>query len=216
MVQSDRIKDQVNKLKQDLILGKAIDLFYERGYRGASMGMIASELGVTKPFLYYRYKSKADILAELFSRAESLALAQLLEEITSSAPPDVKLHNIIRHLVGIALDNQKLLAVFYTEERNLPPRKITKARKIRLEWQSSLSKLLEEGRRQKIFQYGDAEITVHAMLGTVIWSYHWYPEYGKKQRDHIVQELTRAALALVNCQPPKLAMITPKLAIGGG
>ncbi|MFA5938935.1 MAG: TetR/AcrR family transcriptional regulator [Sinimarinibacterium sp.] len=203
MAQSEHIKEQVNKLKQELILGKAIDLFYERGYRGASMGTIASELGVTKPFLYYRYKSKADVLAEVFARAESLALAELLEQLASDSPPDVKLRNIVRQLVEIALDNQKLLAVFYTEERNLPPRKIAKSRKIRVEWQENLGKLLEEGKRKKIFHYGDVEITVHAILGSVLWSYHWYPEYGSKRRDHIVRELTNTALALVGFEAPK-------------
>lgn len=201
MAQSEHIREQVNKLKQELILGKAIDLFYERGYRGASMGTIASELGVTKPFLYYRYKSKADVLAEVFARAESLALAEMVAQLSSNDPPDVKLRNIVRQLVEIALDNQKLLAVFYTEERNLPSRKITKARKIRIEWQENLAKLLEDGKRKKLFHYGDVEITVHALLGCVLWSYHWYPEYGKKQRDHVVAELTSAALAMVGCAP---------------
>lgn len=197
MAQSDHVREQINKLKQELILSKAVDLFYERGYRGASMGMIASELGVTKPFLYYRYKSKADILSELFARAESLALAQAQEQVASLDPPDVKLRKIIGHVTTAALDNQKLLAVFYTEERNLPARKLTKSRKIRIEWQENLAKLLEEGKRKQIFSYGDVTITVHALLGSIIWSYHWYPEIGKKQREHIIEELTNLGLALV-------------------
>lgn len=197
MAQSEHVREQINKLKQELILSKAIDLFYERGYRGASMGMIASELGVTKPFLYYRYKSKADILAELFARAESLALAQAQEQLATTESPELKLRKIVSHVATAALDNQKLLAVFYTEERNLPARKLTKSRKIRIEWQENLAKLLEEGKRKKVFDYGNVTITVHALLGSIIWSYHWYPELGKKHRDHIIDELTNLALALV-------------------
>ncbi|MEV4439176.1 TetR/AcrR family transcriptional regulator [Streptomyces sp. NPDC049577] len=43
----------------------ALQLFLSRGYANTSLREIAEELGVTKAALYYHFKTKEDILAEL-------------------------------------------------------------------------------------------------------------------------------------------------------
>lgn len=191
------MRQQINKFKQELILSKAVDLFYEHGYTGTTMAQIASELGVTKPFLYQRYPSKEDILEDVFTRTEALSLATAQATIASTEPPEAKLRAIVQNVVELGIDNYRLVSVFYSEERNLQPRKVTRSKKLREQWQATMEKLLEEGRRKKVFRFGDAKLTVHAMLGAILWSYHWFPEYGAKSRDMVVKELTSAVLAIV-------------------
>jgi len=43
----------------------ALEVFAEHGYERASMQQIAGRLGVTRPALYYHYRSKEDILASI-------------------------------------------------------------------------------------------------------------------------------------------------------
>jgi AcrR family transcriptional regulator len=43
----------------------ALDVFSERGYDKATLREIAERLGITRPALYYHYKSKDDILAAI-------------------------------------------------------------------------------------------------------------------------------------------------------
>jgi AcrR family transcriptional regulator len=43
----------------------ALEVFAEHGYERASMQQIAERLGVTRPALYYHYRSKEDILASI-------------------------------------------------------------------------------------------------------------------------------------------------------
>ena len=43
----------------------ALDVFSERGYEGATLREIAERLGVTRPALYYHFKTKDDILASI-------------------------------------------------------------------------------------------------------------------------------------------------------
>lgn len=201
MPKTAAMRDQVNKFKQELILSKAIDLFYEQGYTGTTMAQIASELGVTKPFLYQRYQSKEDLLEEMFTRTEALSLASAQATIASSDTPERKLHKIVSQVVELGIDNHRLVSVFYSEERNLPPRKVARSKKLREQWQASLEKLLEEGRRKKVFSFGDVKLTIHVMLGGILWSYHWFPEYGVKSRDLVIREVTNAVLAIVGCPP---------------
>ena len=43
----------------------ALEVFIERGWEGATLREIADRLGITRPALYYHFKSKEDILASV-------------------------------------------------------------------------------------------------------------------------------------------------------
>jgi AcrR family transcriptional regulator len=58
------------------IIQTALDIFSKNGYRGTTMDDIAKELGVSKGALYSYFKSKDDILKEIFQSNH-----QILREI---------------------------------------------------------------------------------------------------------------------------------------
>jgi AcrR family transcriptional regulator len=47
------------------VLGLAAELFASRGFRATSLELVADRLGVTRPALYYHFKTKSQILAAL-------------------------------------------------------------------------------------------------------------------------------------------------------
>ncbi len=58
-----------NKTK---ILKVAADLFSRKGYNGVSINDICQESGITKPTLYYYFKSKRDLYEKLLKEAKKL------------------------------------------------------------------------------------------------------------------------------------------------
>lgn len=52
----------------DEILEKALKVFWERGYEGASMAELTSELGVNKPSLYAAFGNKEDLFRQALSK----------------------------------------------------------------------------------------------------------------------------------------------------
>ena len=54
--------------RREVIAGAAVELFAERGYRGASIGEIASRSGVTPPVVYEHFESKRELYRELLER----------------------------------------------------------------------------------------------------------------------------------------------------
>lgn len=54
---------------RDRLLHVAAELFAERGYNGASLGEIASRLGIRKPSLYNHIASKDELFMELLERS---------------------------------------------------------------------------------------------------------------------------------------------------
>lgn len=61
-----------NKAMDEAILATAVDHLGRYGYRGLSMTKIASEAGVTKPALYRRFKSKADLAKTALGQLHSV------------------------------------------------------------------------------------------------------------------------------------------------
>ena len=66
------------------ILQTALDIFSKNGYRGTTMDDISKELGISKGALYSYFKSKDDILKEIFQSN----------------------HNILREILCKSLDEQ--------------------------------------------------------------------------------------------------------------
>jgi TetR/AcrR family transcriptional regulator len=112
MKRSADVNDQTTK---QMILAAGIDLFAEKGYAGTSVREIVERAGVTKPVLYYYFKSKAglfrtildwtaefqgSVLARVFERPGSLLdrLIDLYREIYTRIMEHQKLFMMIHNL----------------------------------------------------------------------------------------------------------------------
>lgn len=65
---------------RERLLETAIGLFAEKGYAGTSVREIVNHAGVSKPVLYYYFKSKEGLFLDILDMAENLQ-KQLLSEV---------------------------------------------------------------------------------------------------------------------------------------
>jgi AcrR family transcriptional regulator len=68
---------------RDRLLETAIGMFAQKGYAGTSVREIAEQAGVSKPVLYYYFKSKEGLFLAILEMAENLQ-RQLLDEVLES------------------------------------------------------------------------------------------------------------------------------------
>jgi len=61
-----RTKEEAEQTKE-AVLQSALDLFYEKGYSRTTFDEIAKRIGLTKGAVYWHFRSKADLLAELIN-----------------------------------------------------------------------------------------------------------------------------------------------------
>ncbi|MEQ9449512.1 MAG: helix-turn-helix domain-containing protein, partial [Rhodospirillaceae bacterium] len=87
--------DEVAALKRERILGEAAKLIAERGYHGTTIDSIAERFGATKPFVYYHFKSKADLLAEICQRGTEKALEAADKAISTEGTPTERLDQFV-------------------------------------------------------------------------------------------------------------------------
>jgi TetR/AcrR family transcriptional regulator len=68
---------------RERLLETAIGMFAEKGYAGTSVREIVEQAGVSKPVLYYYFKSKEGLFLAILDQAENLQKQLLLEVLKS-------------------------------------------------------------------------------------------------------------------------------------
>jgi AcrR family transcriptional regulator len=93
----------VAALKRERILAEAAKLIAERGYHGTTIDAIAEKFGATKPFVYYHFESKADLLGEICQRGTVRALEEAGRGISAKGSPRERLDQFVTDFTSIAL-----------------------------------------------------------------------------------------------------------------
>ena len=191
------IRDEVAALKRERTITVAVDLFYDRGYENTSLDAIAERMSVTKPFIYAHFTSKAELLAEICSRGIGSALDALDSVLRLSGSPSERLLEVGRRFVTAVLNNQRHIAIFAREEKNLTPDDFLRISGMRREFDFKLVKLLDEGVAAGEFRVTDTRMAALAIGGLVSWAYVWYRPDGRLTLEQTSHELTNRILGLV-------------------
>jgi TetR/AcrR family transcriptional regulator, fatty acid metabolism regulator protein len=98
--------------KREKILRAAVTVFAERGYFHARVADVAKEAGVADGTIYLYFKSKEDLLVQVFGEGMERFLAELHREISGIADAREKLRRIIEfHLATIGRDRDLAVVV---------------------------------------------------------------------------------------------------------
>ncbi len=191
------MREQVLAFKREQILTEAGELFYEHGYQRTTLDMVAQRLGVTKPFIYYHFKDKAAILAEISKRGISRGNEVLRESLEGRGATADRLYEAIRAIVRTILSSQRYTAIFFREQKNFDPELLAPLEKMHREFDALLSRLLEEGVAKGEFKIADIRLCALAIGGMVNWAYTWYRESGRLSADELCEGLAKLAMQMV-------------------
>jgi AcrR family transcriptional regulator len=150
--------------RKDRILAAAAELVARHGYHAVGMADIGAAAGIVGSGIYRHFDSKAALLSAL--------LEQLMDEMERSAAAVVAqahddrdaLERLVRTHVRFAIEDRRLLQVYYREAHHLPEEALRGLRRAQRhyieEWVIALAPLRRE--------LSDAElrVVVHAALGT--------------------------------------------------
>jgi TetR/AcrR family transcriptional regulator, cholesterol catabolism regulator len=207
-----KIRDEVAALKRERTLGAAVTLFYEKGYENTTLDEVAESLGVTKPFVYTNFGSKAELLAEICSRGVRAAADALDAVLAKRLGPRETLELFAVDYVSAVLKAQKHIAVFVREEKNLEPADAGRLAEMRREFFGKITKLLEKGSAAGEFDIDDAQLAALGIGGAVTWTAFWYRPGGRLPPSIIAESMMKSILGLVGASP---ADDSPKRVLSG-
>jgi AcrR family transcriptional regulator len=191
------LRREVIALKRERVLEAAVDLFYERGYENTTLEAVGDRIEVTKPFIYSYHKSKSDLLTEICERGIRASLDALNEVISLPVSATERLRLLGERFVLAVLRNQKYIAIFSREEKNLAAQDFERISGMRREFDQKLNGLLEEGRESGEFTFEDTRLACLAIGGMVSWVYVWYRPGGRLEAPDVAAGMTDLILRMV-------------------
>lgn len=163
------VRADVEKLKRERILAAAVDLFNRYGFSQTSLEAVASQMGVTKPFIYARFGSKTELLGEICSRAMQMSLEAIDDAIESGSSPKEQLEFFARGLMQAVLNSGRHLAIYMREEKNLSDEDYELIRSLRYEVDEKLIGILNRGIGAGDFEVPDPKMAALAIGGIATW-----------------------------------------------
>ncbi|MBI3095005.1 MAG: TetR/AcrR family transcriptional regulator [Rhodocyclales bacterium] len=196
--------------KRERILAVAEDLFYRNGFAGTTMDMICAELGVTKPFVYYYFHDKHEIVETLAWRASVACLSTMKFPADDARPAHLKLAEGLQRWVAACVTHFRSSALAFRVTAALRPEFRDELRRLANDFYADLGALMEEGRRQGKLSFEDTTVTAMAMGGAVGFMYTWYRPEGRLAPEALVARLTATLCKMIGLRPPPVRATTTR------
>lgn len=181
------IASRKQEFVREEILASAAKLFAERGYRAVTIDDIAANLGYTKSVVYYYFKSKNEILWQIFSRIYESYFRAIETTRSQNLPPDLALAKMVRQHALSVMENRDWTAIYFREESELDAQQRRQIGRMKREYDAIFEAVFEAGVSQGIFRKMPPHIAVSGVLGMCNWLYVWYNEKGALSAEEIAE-----------------------------
>lgn len=162
------------KLSKASIVEEAKQLFSTKGYRATTLADLTASFGVSRPSLYYYFKSKVDLLSEIHAQGYNKGYERLKEIFTSDLPTKDKFRKILEvHARNLANDTE-VNKILYLEAHEMPEKLVKEIRRRRKEYSDHVVELFKTGVEEGIFKDMDPKLAVYLLLGACNWITMWY------------------------------------------
>ncbi|MCK6615772.1 MAG: TetR/AcrR family transcriptional regulator [Ignavibacteriaceae bacterium] len=138
------------------ILQAAVDLISEKGYHDVSVREICARAGVTKPVLYYYFKDKEDVLAELIQEGNRRFHHLIDKHILPDSPFIKQLEGLFEVYIRYTEENFSHIAIAINVELSpLPERIKTLSREKTIEVTERILPVFQQGVKEGVFSPSD-------------------------------------------------------------
>lgn len=191
------MREELREFKRARIIDQASKSFYENGYEATSIDFLASELNVTKPFIYSYFQNKLSILEAVYERSSQRLVETLQSELAGTGSPAERLQKFIVAFVLENITHQASSGVFLQEEKKLSDEQLTRIRKIEKSFNDSLTALIQAGVDDGSFLVHDASIASLSISGMVRWVHRWYRAGKRLSPEDVAREIADLGLNMV-------------------
>lgn len=195
--------------KRARILAAAEDLFYRNGFAGTTMDMICAELGVTKPFVYYYFRDKHEIVETLAWHASVACLSTMKFPPDDRRPAAARLADGLQRWVTACITHFRASALAFRVTASLRPEFRAALARLADDFYADLGALMEQGRRDGALCFEDTTVTARAMGGAVGFIYTWYRPDGRLPPEELADRLTATLFKMIGLRDTAPRAIAP-------
>jgi len=150
------------------LLGSAAELFSSKGYAGTTVREIVGRAGVTKPALYYYFRSKEGIYLDLMRGPLQGFLGHIESAMKETGTARERLERLCLHAYDDFIRNLSLarimFSIYYGPPQGAP---YVDFDSVQLRFQECVIQVLKEGIRNGEFRKGDTTDMMWTVAGAV-------------------------------------------------
>jgi AcrR family transcriptional regulator len=178
-------------VKRDAVLRTAAHLFLEHGYQKSSMSLLAKQLKVTKPALYYYFRNKEEILVECY-RVGIAHIENLLKETSENQGTGLRKLFMYVETYAISIVSYDFgRCVAMLDESELSPATRREVRTMKRRMDLTLRGYVEEGIADGSIAPCNPKLVSFAIAGAINWIGTWYHPEGDLRPNEIATEFAR-------------------------
>ena len=155
------------------ILAHATNVFYEKGYEGASMRDLSRASGMSLAGMYHYFESKEKLLYLIQRHTFNTIVKQLRRKLDSAINPEERIRVLIFNHLEYFLANQKAMKVLSHEDEVLKNRFGVEVRSLKREYYRICLAVLDDFRRADRLTFSP-RVAVMSLFGMMNWIYTWY------------------------------------------
>ncbi len=194
------MREEVADFKRASILKEAAQQFYSKGYDGTRIDEIAAVLGVTKPFIYYHFRNKTELLDEICVRATAISGEAVETVVARVDDTATQLREVIRLLVLQVIENQADIAICFREEKYISREARLRLEANRRRYDTLLSDILARADREGLISLDDPHVATRVLTGAITWSFVWYRQGGRLEPEHLADQVLALAMRMLNAR----------------
>jgi AcrR family transcriptional regulator len=180
----------------DKLMQVSVELFAEHGYAQTSVQQIVDAAGVTKGALYHYFKSKDDLLFDIYDRLLSLQAAHLAEIAARGLDVTETVRLVCEDVIITSIDGLKDAVVFFRSQHMLSPERQHEVKHRRRDYNERFEKLIKRGQADGVFR---TDIPTAVLIANFFSDPHylaqWYSPGGRLSKQQVASQLTELYLA---------------------
>lgn len=176
----------------------AASVFARNGYDGANFELIAAELDLRGPSLYYYFSSKDELFLRCIRKSAKEVFARLQKIIDSDLKPEYKLRNLFYEQVLIEVrDYPEFVPLFFKTQVPIPELR-KEVLNVRRDHAFFFEQVAEEWRTQSMDKIARTHMRVRLGIafGALAYIPDWYNPKGELTLEQLAEELSEALLDL--------------------
>jgi AcrR family transcriptional regulator len=174
----------------------SVELFATQGYAQTSVQQIVDAAGVTKGALYHYFKSKDDLLFDIYDRILSLQREHLDEIVARELDPEQTMRLVCEDVLITSIEWMNEGATFFRSQHMLSTERQAEVKRRRREYNDAFERVLAVGQKAGVFRTDipDAVLIAH-FFSDVHYLSQWYSPRGPLSKEKVASELTDLYLA---------------------
>jgi AcrR family transcriptional regulator len=171
------------------ILAHATEVFYEKGYEGASMRDLARSSGMSLSGLYYYFESKEKLLYLIQKHTFSTIVDNLRERLDEVSDPEQRIRIFILNHLEYFLTNQKAMKVLSHEAEVLKNGFETEIASLKRTYYRMCVGLLDDFKAAEKLDFS-TRMAVLSLFGMMNWIYTWYNPRVDADAEHLARGMS--------------------------